>query len=704
MTDSSRGYQQFFAELKRRRVFRVMAVYGIVGFVLLQIVDLAVPALLLPEWTYRFVSLILLLGFPIAVVLAWAFESTPDGMKRTEEAAPEEIAEILAQPASRRWPAGLLALAGVALLFGGWWMGQRTGPGADLNLAVSDAMAADFRRIAVLPFEDLGGNEENDPFLSGMHVDIHGKLMGLSDLRVTALGSVRDYGASEKSTAEIANELSVDYLLRGSVRRVGDQVRVNVQLTDVAIGEDIWFNEFDRAVTAENLFAIQSEIARQVADQLEAALSPADIRRLEAGLSTNNLTAINAYHRGRTATFAPRADGTYDDIVGPIELAVELAPEFVEAWSFLAWQRSFASRTLEGLVAPALEAVERSEALAPGSFEAIKARAWYTYYVEDDFRRALELMHEAERMAPSDTDVLRGIAYLQHRVGEFAEGTRTMKQVVDLDPQNSGALNELTRMLGRLGRWEAADEVVERALAMDPSNADAQLSKIEIIVRGDRDPGRARSLAAEMGLDATNSGVLLTWFLAWFATLERDYDGAALILADFPYDETSSTARIEKLWHLTQSVWVEQMRGGDPRPLRDSLTAFLDPDSTVAKSLWYVQAEALLLTGREEDGWALLADFVEEARSSQDQLGPIADFWEAAGIYAAFGRPEEALVLLDEAVARPSGNWWSVADLALDPSFDSLREDPRFDALIARQQAYEAQAALDAEAEGPWLP
>ncbi len=701
MTDSTKGYQRFFAELKRRRVFRVMAVYGIVGFVLLQILDLAVPALLLPEWTYRFVSLILLLGFPIAVVLAWAFESTPDGMKRTEEAASEEISEILAQPASRRWPAALLALAGVALLFGGWWMGQRTGPGADLNLAVSDAMAADFRRIAVLPFEDLGGNEENDPFLSGMHVDIHGKLMGLSDLRVTALGSVRDYRASEKSTAEIANELSVDYLLRGSVRRAGDQVRVNVQLTDVAIGEDIWSDEFDREVTVENLFAIQSEIARQVADQLEAALSPADIRRLEAGLSTNNLAAINAYHRGRAAAFAPRADDTYDDMVALIELAVELAPEFVEAWSFLAWQRSWQIRLVGGLVAPALEAVERTEALAPGSFEAIKARAWYTYYVEEDYRRALELMHEAERMAPSDTDVIRGIAYLQHRVGEFAEGTRTMKRAVDLDPQNSGTLEHLAIMLARLGRWEAADEVVERALAMDPSNANAQLSKLGIIIGGDRDPARARSLAAEMGLDATNSGGAL----AWFATLERDYDGAALILADAPpYDETSSTAWVEKLSILTQSVWVEQMRGGDPRPLRDSLTAFLGPDSTVAKSLWSLQAEALLLTGREEDGWALLVQSVEEARSSQDQAGPISDFWGAARIYAQFGRPEEAFALLDEAVARPVDNWWSVADLELDPSFDSLRDDPRFGALMARQEAYEAQAALDAEADGPWLP
>ena len=123
------GYQRFFAELKRRRVFRVMAVYGIVGFVLLQLVDLAVPALLLPEWTYRFVALILLLGFPVSIVLAWALEMTPEGVRRTVEAAPGEISDIISAPASTRWPAGVLALVGMtALLAGVWYVGRQSAP------------------------------------------------------------------------------------------------------------------------------------------------------------------------------------------------------------------------------------------------------------------------------------------------------------------------------------------------------------------------------------------------------------------------------------------------------------------------------------------------------------------------------------------------------------------------------------------------
>ena len=185
MTNSSSGYQRFFAELKRRRVFRVMAVYGIVGFILLQIVDLVVPALLLPEWTYRFVALILMLGFPVAIVLAWAFESTPEGIQKTQAAAPGEIAGILAAPASQRIPAGLMALIGVvALVFGAWWVGTQTAAkpddassqaessSSDVRLAFTDP-ATDLRpSIAVLPFADMSPQGDQEYFSDGITEEI----------------------------------------------------------------------------------------------------------------------------------------------------------------------------------------------------------------------------------------------------------------------------------------------------------------------------------------------------------------------------------------------------------------------------------------------------------------------------------------------------------------------------------------------------
>ncbi len=169
MDEGPPNYQRFLAELKRRRVFRVMAVYGIVGFVLLQIVDLAVPALLLPEWTYRLVALILLIGFPVAVVIAWALELTPEGVRRTAAAAPGELAEIIAAPASKRWPAGVLALVGMtALLAGTWYAGRQSAPVSGADPAAGPVLAS----IAVLPFADMSPDKDQEYFSDGISEEL----------------------------------------------------------------------------------------------------------------------------------------------------------------------------------------------------------------------------------------------------------------------------------------------------------------------------------------------------------------------------------------------------------------------------------------------------------------------------------------------------------------------------------------------------
>ena len=701
-----KSYQQFFAEMKRRHVFKVAAIYGAVSFAILQVADPLATALSLPDSFLSLVVGLLLLGFPVALVLAWAFEVTPEGLQKAEPAAPGEIEAIVAQPAAKRWGSGLLALAGiVALVLGSVWVGRQTVSAPDLNLGASEAHAADFSRIAVLPFDDLGGNEDDDPFLSGMHVDIHGKLMALSDLRVTALGSVRDYGASGKTPAEIAEELSVDYLLRGSVRRAGARARVNVQLTDVAAGEDIWFDEFDQEVTATNLFDIQSEIARQVARALEAKLSPRDIQQLEAGLSTEDPEALNAYYRARSA-WGNTAMRTSDDILRPagraaplVERAVELAPDFVEAWALGAEIWSASSLFGEEAAGRALRAVERAESLAPGSLAATRARAWYEFKVSEDLSLALSLFQTAESMAPSDVDVLSTIGELQYRLGDFAEGSRTMRQAVFLDPRNADVHANLARPLRNRSMWDAANAVLDRALAIDPSNEQAQREKAWLIAQGDSDPRRALDLMAEFGLEPRFQAL-------FFSVIARDYDAAAKILRGALASPAEAGGIDDLIENLGWLAWVEQVRGGDVAPVRDSLASLLARDSAQIESRVTprTRGRALLAIGREEEGFAVLEATLEDARSSEDQASLVATLWSTARSYAQFGYREEALALLDEAVGRPASDVWSMADLELEPRFDVIRDNPRFADLLARQQAYEDEQARIAEAEGPWLP
>jgi TolB-like protein/Tfp pilus assembly protein PilF len=694
-----KSYQQLFAELKRRKVFRVMAVYGAVGFAVIEAAGEIFPRVGIPDWAVTLVVWLTLLGFPIAVVLAWAFESSPEGMRRTADATDEEIEAIIAQPASRRWPAGLLALAGAALLFGGWWLGQRGAGEAGLNLAPAGAEAAGFPEIAVLPFEDLGGNEEDDPLLN-LHVDVLTKLTTVGDLRVTQPASAAAYANTTKDVRTIAEELgNVDYLVQGSVRRAGNRARINVRLVDVATNQNQTIEDWDGEVTVENVFEVQSAIALKVARQLQAQLSPQDIERLEAGLSTTNPEAINAYHRAR-AEWLGGSRGSAEPVLVPLERAVELDPGFVEAWAFIAHVASYWAQVDRERSAPALEAVSQAERLAPNSLEAVKARGWYTYYVENDFDRALTLMREAERRAPSDSDVLAGIGFILHRLGEFEEGNRTIKRAADLDPLNPGRLMNLANALARVAKWDAADAVVERAQAIDPSNELAQWYEASLVLRRERDSGHARRLADELGRSAANLGEAGSFE---FALMERDYDAAVQILSDALVEGSEHIVALRRTNYLALWAWVEQKRGGSAASVLDSLRTVIGPDSSVTGIYRLKQAAAWMVLGEEEAGMELLARIVEEARSSADRLARVDDLWEAALVYAQFGKTERALALLDEAVARPSNAWWSAAELHLDPRFDSLRDDPRFDELIARQEAYEAAQAREAATED-WLP
>ena len=698
MSENPSGYQRLFAEFKRRQVFKVMAIYGAVAFGVLQVADPLASALSLPDSFVRVVVALLLLGFPIALVLAWAFELSPEGVRKTESADPGEIEAIVAQPASKRWPAGLLALAGiVALVIGSIWVGRKTAPTRDLNFAVAEAHASDVSTLAILPFENVGEDQENEVLASGLHMDLQDQLGRLSALRVTSPMSVREYAATDKGDQEIAGELGVDYLLRGSVRRSGSRARIFVQLVDAETSENLWTDQFDREVTAETLFDIQSDIARQVAGQLAAELSPSDLAALTEEPPSGDLAAIAAYSRARQVFLTPGRGDEFGDAVELAERAVELDPEFVDAWAFLARLRSLQAWRGDADVASASNAVLRTEALAPGSVGAITARAFYTYYVEQEFEAALDQMREAERLGPSDVDVISGIAFLQRRLGRWDEALASMKRAVAVSPRSVDLLSDYYLMLSQTGRYTAADAVAERALQIDPSIPYVRSNKVRSTLDRRGDIGRARSLATELGLDPSEpaeAGVLYG-----LAIFERDFDQAARIADGLPASDVF-TAELQRL--LTRGM-ARLLAGESPTSIGDSMLA-LDWTPVGSHGLRQLgEACALSFKGDEEGAWTALEEAIRRARASDDAATSAAVLSNAIYLTPVIGRPEEALGLLDEIIETP-GSYVSAFDLRYDPAFDPLRDDPRFEEIVERHRAFEEQAARDAEADRPWLP
>ncbi len=281
------GYQRFFAELKRRRVFRVAAVYGGSAFVVLQVADVVAEGLNLSPGALQAVTLLILAGFPIALALAWAFQVTPEGLRRTDPATPADLDAIVAQPRGQRWPAGILGLlGGLAIATAGWWaLGPRQAaeetPAGESTAALAEPADVYLASLAVLPFANRSDNPENEYFTDGVHDDILTELSRLEDLKLISRTSVMRYRDTETSIREIGQELGVATVLEGSVQRSGERVRITVQLIDADTDNHLWAETYDQELTAANVFAIQSDVARQIATALEAALvagGPAESR------------------------------------------------------------------------------------------------------------------------------------------------------------------------------------------------------------------------------------------------------------------------------------------------------------------------------------------------------------------------------------------------------------------------------------------
>ncbi len=404
------GYQRFFAELKRRHVFRIAAVYGGVGFVVVQAADVFIPALHLPPWILSAIAILVVLGFPIAVLIAWAFELTPEGLKKTEDATAGEIDAIVAQPAGRRWPIGVAALAGLVLIgISGWWLatGRIRGTGT-------------YDSIAVLPFVNLSDNDDLEYFSDGLSEELLNALAGVEDLRVAARTSSFAFKGTNADIRTIADSLGVETVLEGSVRRSGDQVRITVQLIDAEHGFHLWSNEYDRGL--DDVFATQDEIANAVTAALIPRLKADDAPTTRGG--TKIVEAYDEYLKGREKWRIREVAGLRE-AVEHFRTAVELDPNFALAWSGLAdaidalvWRDLSASDLLrEGRLA-ALRALTLDPEMAEGWVSAGVLAAEF----DNDFELGELALRRALVLRPSYANANQQLSGLLTNIGRVEDG------------------------------------------------------------------------------------------------------------------------------------------------------------------------------------------------------------------------------------------------------------------------------------------
>jgi len=473
MTDTppgTPGYQRFFAELKRRHVFRIMAMYGAVGFVILQVADIAFPLLGLPEWTITLILALTLLGFPIAVILAWAFEVSPDGVKRTELAETGKISEIVAEPPARRWTPGVLALIGmVALVGGAWWVGRSTAPrggssgsggaqagvqaveaGSDeavLQLAYADLSEDNRPSIAVLPFVNMSSDEEQEYFADGMTEELLNALAKVRELRVGGRTSSFAYKGQDKDLREIGDELGVRFLVEGSVRKQGDRLRITAQLVDAEDNFHMWSETYDR--TVDDVFAVQEEIAESIAGELEVSLGLSGDQTLV--IPTADLRAYDLYLAAQ-AQLRERNEGVAE-AVRLYAAAVARDSSWAPAWAGLAQ-------------AQALVPYYLTPQAAGGDLASVQSEEWERALAaaEQAARRALEL--DSDNAA---AEVALGNVIRDRRQWQAAE--RHYLRALEIDPDNVEAHQQYAEYLAAIGRQDEAVRSAERGVALDPTSA-----------------------------------------------------------------------------------------------------------------------------------------------------------------------------------------------------------------------------------------
>src|SRR5438034_5755423 len=419
--------KKFFAELKRRNVYKVAIAYGVVAWLLLQAASILFPTFEAPPWTMKVFVALIALGFPIALVLAWAFELTPEGIKRAEDV---DLSKSVRHKSGRKLD---FFIIGVLLLVIGILVFQRLHP--KVSPAVSSSLE---KSIAVLPFENLSEEKANAYFADGIQDEILTKLAGIGDLKVISRSSAAKYKSKPEDLKTVARELGVATVLEGSVQKAGDRVRVNAQLLDARIDTHLWAKSYDRDL--KDVFAVETEVAQEIADTLRAKLSPSQSSALAAA-PTRDTEAYDLFLKGeyqeRQAESAENED-LFDRAEIFYRQALAQDPSFALAYARLAYSRLNRHWFINRLTSVQLEelksTIERALAIAPESPEAHLALGVFHYWGHRDYDSALRALDRAIELQPSNSDsrTFRGAVY--RRRGEWRRSVAEYERAFELNP------------------------------------------------------------------------------------------------------------------------------------------------------------------------------------------------------------------------------------------------------------------------------
>src|SRR5207248_1619631 len=415
-----------FAELKRRNVYKVAVAYAVVGWLLVQVATQVFPFLEIPNWAIRLIIALVAIGFPIALVIAWAFEATPEGIKRTKDV---DLAVAAKQPKKHSWI--YVVVIGAAFSIGLFFVGRYS----VRNTASATRTELSAKSIAVLPFDNLSRDPDNAFFAEGVQDEILTRLAKVADLKVIARTSTQKFKSAPTDLREVAKQLDVANILEGSVQKVNDQVRVNVQLINALTNAHLWAEIYDRKLS--DIFAVQSDIAKTVADTLQAKLTGSE-KQMIAAQSTNDTAAYELYHKGR-ALWERRSGDNIPKAIAFFEQAIARDPNYALAYAGLSnadiLLPFFAGADRREAYSKAKEAALKALRLDPNLAEAHLALGKVLFFSEIDLAGAMREYKRAIELKPNDATAHHWFGNdTLSALGRSEEAIAEVRRAVELDP------------------------------------------------------------------------------------------------------------------------------------------------------------------------------------------------------------------------------------------------------------------------------
>jgi len=675
--------KNFLTELKRRNVYRAAVAYGVVAWFLTQLITQVFPFFEIPNSAVRFVVIALAVGFPIAMLLAWVYEFTPAGIVRTEDLQPVQARAI--QRATGRILdfiiIGALLLVIAMLVVGRLPFYRQTGE------SISQ------KSIAVLPFENRSEEKANAYFADGIQDEILTRLSKIADLKVISRTSTQHYKSAPENLPEIARQLGVAHILEGSVQKSGDAVRVNVQLIKAANESHLWADTFDRKLI--DIFSVESEVAKAIADQLRAKLTGQEEQEI-AAKPTDNPEAYDAYLRGlaytlKTATTPANALGAQKYL----REAVRLDPKFALSWALLSYvdSRGYLTESLQPTVAlreEARQAAETALTLQPNLGEAVLAKGAYYYFCLKDYDSAVHYFEQARQFLPNSSRIPESLAYVARRRGQWDRGEAYFIEAERLDPRNVYLLTQHAYSYICLRRFPEALRKLDQILNITPDDVDTLATKAGI-AQAEGNLPRAAALLAPLHPNADDASALETQ--VYQAILERRPAQTIPRLKEILAKPDPALGFVYGALRFDLG-WAQEVAGDHAaaqeswRQARSELESFLkeQPENDLLIGILALtnmglgdKAAALALAER-----AMAVTPIE--KDAADGPIPIEIF---ARVAARMGEPDRAIAALQKLLSIPYEGALAAnvpltpALLRLDPMFDPLRNDPRFKKLVA---------------------